>query len=242
MHGEKLLQALRELPTNPDHYRKQEFAFSTGAQGVRTEVASLEAQRLVALRGEKSFDLAPTAIETFTTDGSAGDTETFNFSHSLYDSKATAEAVVLYENGTRVQPDSVSFANDSFDYTDDGTNNDLTAFYTSDTQAAVEVQKVAPNGVTEGVFSGNIGSIHRREVDKRPLTLDVGLSPLHPVVPTDYRIEVYIDAPYTAAFQYDNGHGTVRATNALLDVPIRGASGDGPDGVGAAVRHDMADR
>jgi hypothetical protein len=239
---EAIINTLEQIPTNPDHYRKPDFAFETGAPGVRTKIATLKATRLVALRSGVSMDLVVPAVQTFTTDGNAGNTQTFGLNYNLIDSNATPVDLVLYENGAKVSPDAIDRDNDEFTYTDDGTDNDLTAFYATDEQARVVLQVTAANGTPDAVFSGNMGSIHRREVAKRPLTLELDQSPLQGVIPKDFTLDLYVEAPYTAAYEYDNGHGTVRATNALLQLPIRGASGAGPQGVKAAVRQDMSTR
>lgn len=236
-----IMQRLRNTPTSRDTLTRGDFSFSTGSQGVRSQVAEYKPSRLISLSEARPLELSIVAVERKTTDGS-GTAQTFTLSHDLIDSNAIAESLALYADGAKVQPDSVDYGADSFTYTDDGTVQELVAYYTSGTQALVEVQKTAPGGSTETLFSADVGSLHRRETAKTPLSFDFKQSPLQPVVPTDYRLEVYVNAPYTAAYTYsDNDGNESDGSNAALDVPIRGA-GSSVDGAKRAVSMDMARR
>lgn len=237
------LDRLENTPATRDRLTKADFTFYTGTANDRSKIADFKLNRLVAVREGVSFDLSITAVETFTTDGTASNTETFNLSNDIVDSEAVADSLILYEGNSEVSADSVDYANNTFDYTDDGTANTLTAFYTSGDQARVEVEKASPNGVSETLFAGDVGTIHRRDQNRDPLTFDFNLGPLQPVAPGDFTIEVYVDAPYQAAFTYDaTGDSTnTPATNSLLDIPIKGARGP-VSGVAKAVRMEAAER
>ncbi|MBO4248869.1 hypothetical protein IL252_13675 [Halomicrobium sp. IBSBa] len=241
--NEQIMQRLREANTSRDNITAGDFTFSTGSPGQPTTVAEYQPKRAVSVDGSRPFDLSLVAYETFTTDGTDGNTETFSLSHELIDSNVVTDSLVLYEGDKRVQPDSVDYAGDSFDYTAGGADNTLTAYYTSGAQALVELQKVAPNGTPDVLFSADMGMIHRRDQGKEPITVDADQSPLHPFVPADFTLALTITAPYTVAFATDaNGSGTeVVATNALTDLPVRGA--EGPiDGLKQAVATDAARR
>jgi hypothetical protein len=248
MSGERTLadivvERLRNAQTNDGHLKRRDFDFSQGTPSTRSVIAEWQAERAYGIRDSKPFDLSIMAVETKTTDGNAGDTETFNLSHDLLSSNVVGESLVLYEGNQLVQPDSVDYAANSFDYTDDGTNNDLAVFYAAGDQALVSIQKVAPNGTPEELFAGDISQIHRRDQNERPLTMDLDRSPFQPIVPTDFRLEVAVNAPYTASYVADpDGDGTdVTAANSLLDIPVTGAASSIPD-LGTVVRNDMASR
>jgi len=241
--NEQIMQRLREANTSRDNITAGDFTVSTGSPGQPTTVAEYQPKRAVSVDGSRPFDLSLVAYETFTTDGNAGDAETITLSHELIDSNVVTDSVVMYKGDNRVQPDSVDYAADEITYTDDGTNNTLTIYYTSGAQALVELQKVAPNGTPDVLFSADMGMIHRRDQGKEPITVDADQSPLHPFVPADFTLALTVTAPYTVAFATDtNGSGTeVVATNALTDLPVRGA--EGPiDGLKQAVATDAARR
>jgi len=241
--NEQIMQRLQQANTSPDNITSADFSFNAGSQGQRTTIAEFQPRRALSVDGNRPFDLSLVAYETHTTDGNAGDAETINLSHELIDSTVVTDSVVMYEGDTRVQPDSVDYAADQITYTDDGTNNTLTIYYTSGAQALVELQKVAPNGTPDVLFSADMGMVHRRDQGKEPITVDANQSPLHPVVPTDFKLELAIKAPYTFAFATDaDDSGTeVVATNVLTDLPVRGA--ESPiEGLKQAVATDAARR
>lgn len=237
-----ILNTLRQTPTKTENIRTASFSWSTNTQGEETEVATYQTEVPLSFDPSRPFDLSLTAYETFTTDGTGGNTETFNLAHDLIDSEVVKDSLVLYEGDSRVQPDSVDYSGDSFDYTDDGTGNTLTAFYTSGEQALVEVEKVAPNNVAETVWSGDIGMIHRRNHGKDPLYIEADATELSPVIPTDYEVRIKVNAPYTVGYSVDatdSGTETV-ATNALADVPVQAAPAP-IDGLDREVRLKMAE-
>jgi hypothetical protein len=239
----RVLDRIKSVPTDDGTLTRRDFDFSTGTPNSRTEIASYQTDRPIAIRHQDPFDLSVLAVEEFTTDGTGGNTETFNLSNDIIDSSVVGDNLVLFEGNSEVQPDAVDLGADSFDYTDDGTGNTLTAFYAAGDQALVSIQKVAPNGTPEELFSGDIGQIHRRDQNERPLTMDLQQSPFQAVIPTDYTIEVNVDAPYTAAFKADpDDDGTeVVASNGLVDVPFAGAPSSIPE-LSDVVRNDMARR
>ncbi|WP_435062393.1 hypothetical protein [Halobaculum sp. EA56] len=234
---------LEAASVHRDQFGKGDFDFTAGTPGDRSRVARFQAKRAHMLRETEPVEYAIMAYETFTTDGTAGNTETFNLSNDLVDSGATDTNLVLYEGGARVQPDAVDIAGDSFDYTDDGTNNTLGVYYAAGEQAQLELVKEAPNGTKEPVDSRLINKIHLRDNAKEPITLDLSRSYWQRYVPTDWTLDLYVDAPYTAAFMQDvDGDGEPEpATNAILSVPYSAATGS-IDGLGEVVRTDAARR
>jgi len=240
--NEALRERLENLSPTADTLQKHEFEASTTTPGERSLLASYQTERLISFDTTTPLDLSVVAVETFTTDGNAGDAETFTAMHGIEDSNAVAQNLVLYDGNVRAQPDSVDVAANEFTYTDPDTNSTLTAFYAASAQATVTVEKVAPNGTSEPVFMGEVGSLHRRDTASNPLTFSF-TTELQPLVPKDFRVNVYVDAPYSAALTYDaTDDGTeTAADNALIDLPFYGASGEVP-GVARPVRLDMAGR
>ncbi|WP_436924961.1 hypothetical protein [Halosimplex amylolyticum] len=239
--AQRVLERIKSVPTDKGALTRSDFAFSAGTPDQRTVIAEFQAERPYSIRHQDTFDLSLMARETFTTDGTADNTETFNLSNNLLESSTVGQSFALFEGNSRVKADSVDYDGNSFDYTDDGTDNTLTAFYAAGEQALVSIQKVAPNGSVEELFVGDIGQIHRRDQNDNPLTMDLDASPFQPIIPTDFSLEVAVNAPYTAAVTADpDGDGTeVTAPNALLDVPHRGAPNKVPE-LAAVVRQDMA--
>jgi len=237
MDAKQALRALQSVDTDEDALTKADFDTSAGTPDQRSEVATYKTNRPLAIDQNRVFDLSLVAYETFTTDGTAGNTETFTLSNDLVESNAIGDSLVLYENGSEVQPDSVDYGADTFDYTDDGTANDLEAYYAAGEQARLEIQKVAPNGTPETLYTGDLGMVHRKDLAKNPLRFDLDLSPFQPILPKNFRLEVHVDAPYTVAFE----QGDTTATNALFDIPTLGAPSE-IEGLAGVVRSDMAER
>jgi hypothetical protein len=237
-----VLRRLQNAPADRKTLTAADFDRSLGTSGSRSLLAEFQAERAIAVRAGKPFDLSVVATETFSTDGS-GTQQTFNLSHDLIDSDAVGTTFLLYSGNTVASADSVDYAGDSFDYTDGGSVEDLTVYYTAGDQARLEIQKVAPNGTPAPLWSEDVGMVHRRDQAKDPLEFDFS-DPFEAVVPTDFTIEVYVDAPYTATLvgqDGDGGNDVEPATNALLDVPIIGAPGK-IAGAGEVVRRKMAER
>lgn len=233
---EQVKERLRNLDVTPDTLQKAQFEESTTTPGSRSLLATYQADRLLSFDETTPLDLSIVAVETYTTDGNAGDAETFTATHGIEDSNAVPQNLVLYDGNVRVQPDSVDVAANEFTYTDPDANSTLTAFYTPSAQGLVTIEKVAPNGVSEQLFVGEVGSLHRRDTASNPLYFDFSHE-WQPLVPKDFKVNVYVDAPYSAALTYDatdDGTETV-AANALIDLPFRGASGP-VEGVAEPVR------
>lgn len=226
----------------PQYFDTETFDLSAGTPGERSLVASYKAKRAHTLKQGGIMDLAPVAYETFTTDGS-GTQQTFNLSNDLVESGATDVDLVLYANGSRVSPDAVNYSGDSFDYTDGGAAEDLAVYYAAGDQAVITIRKESPSGVHEELWTGDVGLIHRRDNAQDPITLGLNLSVWQRYIPTNWSLEVYINAPYTVAWAKDsNNDGSEDpATNALLSVP-HFRSSSSIEGLDAVVRADAAQR
>jgi hypothetical protein len=222
MEGNPIRQ-LRELPGKAQKLGRDDFELSNGVAGEESVVATYEAEVPLEVREGARARIQFVTAEEFTTDGSAGDAETFDLAHNLVETN-NATNLVLYESGNRVQPDSVDYAADSFDYTDDGTDNTLHAFYVARDPGRVRIEKVAPKTsaqVSEDLENETTSGLADRDQNKEPVTFDYG-KPGEGVVPTDWTLRVVVDAPFAVAFNDDDLATTTEdtASNALLELPI----------------------
>lgn len=238
-----VMQALRSADAYPTPLTLKTFALSQGVPNVRERVATKQFNRAHALREDVPIQPAVLAYERFQADATGGEAETFNLSNSLTESGATDEAVAVYADGSRVSPTSYSVENDTVTVTA-AANATVDVFYACDEQARIIVAKTAPGGnIAETLWSGDVGLLHARDHAKEPVYMDLSASALQPVIPTDWTLDVYVQAPYTAAFaaDVDDDGDDERAGNALLDFGAR-ATQDQVPGLDQAVRDDSARR
>ncbi len=237
--SEELRQTVAGEVQHRDTFSVADFETSPGSNGSRTKIAEYQTDRPLALRNGAPVTPAIMAYEEFTADGASP--ETFDLSHNPVESGATSDNVVVYVNDSEVQPDSVDYEADtiSVDTTADDT---VGVFYASGRQARVEIQKTAPNGTHETLWSGDVKLIHLRNHAKDPITLELTASFWESIIPTDWKLEIFVNAPYIARFAKDvGGDGTEeRATNALLSIPYLGGTGE-IEGLRRKVRIDAAE-
>ena len=238
-----LKQRLEAMTLTPGKLGAKAFrAGSTSATtpSERSRLARLEAPAARALLAgpQNPFKLTLPAYESFSTDGTDGNTETFNLSNNLIDSKNT-NSVVAYIGGTRAGPDSVDYGADSIDVTDPGSNNTVHVFYVTDAPGEVELVKVAPDGraSSERVLdSVTLHHVHRQDQSDQPHYLDFTRN-IEAWVPEDFALEIYVTAEYTVALEDPDGDGAI-ATNALYQLPVFKGN-DSVEGLKAAVRNSM---
>ena len=244
MVSDRILKELREADTYSDQFTRADFDLSAGVAGSNELVAEKQVLRPHALVEDVSIDVAIMAYEEFTADATANNSETLTLSHDPVDSTATPKPIVVYEGDSRLPIDSRDFENDTVTVTPANADSTLGVFYASGEQAQIAVQKTAPGSqAQETLYSGDIGLIHMRDTAREPITLNFSGSPLQPVIPTDWRLQVYVDAPYTARFAKDvGGDGTEeQATNSLLGFAYRATKED-IEGLKTAVAQDSAGR
>jgi hypothetical protein len=225
MSRRNIMRRLRGSGWQPGKFALRDFSFEgPNTTGQESVVADIEADRPVALRDDKDADLTLVvpAWETFSTDATADNTETFNLSNNLTDSPSTA-SLVLWEDGTVVQPDSVDHANDAFDYTSSGTDTTLDVFYVPRDPADVHLKKVVSDGavsIGQNVYEENTAILHSRDQAEQPTEVDVSGSDLERYIPRKSNLQLSVDAPYTVRFEAPaRANGTPRATNAIVSVP-----------------------
>lgn len=216
--AEQIKQALATVPRSRQPLPGSEMDLSANTVDEESVVASYKAQRPIGLRDGEIYEADIPAYESFSTDATADNTETFNLSHDLVDSDTVAEDLVLYLAGTGyVSPDAVDYDTNTFDYTDSGTDNTIHAWYMTADQAPVSIRKVSPKNVPEEIDEDDMGLKNLRNQHKDPLRFDFD-HPFQGIVPTDWEIEVRIDAPYAVSWSEEGGDAT--PTNARISLPI----------------------
>lgn len=238
----EVADALAAVPATTQRLRKADFTLTEDTSGSRTKIASYEAELPIAFRKD-AVRMVFVAVDQFQTNGTADDTETFNLSNDIISTANTTD-FVLYEEGTRVSEDSVDYAANSFDYTDDGTNNYLHAYYVPRNPVQIEIEKTAPKAqgaVSEVVYDDVTSILHERNQNKQPPEMDFNPNrPLEPVVPRKWTIDVYADGPI--AFSWDDSDEAnskdTSAVNAVMSLPINRAQRD-VQGLGDAVKQDI---
>jgi hypothetical protein len=235
----EVVAALQGVPAVEQRLRRADFNLTNGSSGSKTQIAQYQAGVPLAIR-EDRMRLVFVTREEFTTDGNANNTETFTLSNNVIETANTTDLVV-YNSGSRATPDSIDYGADSFDFTDSGTNNTLDVYYVPRDPVQVTVEKHAPAGhgsVSEVLYDDATSVLHERNQNKTP-PVPSYTSPLQPVVPKDWTIEVYQDGP--VALEWDESTRNTTATNAMLSIPVNRAE-EQVDGLGRAVKQDIVDR
>lgn len=230
-------QQVREAGRTSSNLPLGQFTLSKGTSGEESTVAEFKAGRDLVLRQNRPLRLTLIAYETFTTDGSGGNQETFNLSNDIVESPNT-ENFYLYDetNGTEVSEDSVDYSNNSFKYTDSGTSNTIAAYYVARDPGTVEIVKKAPSSqgkVEETIFDDATSLIHEQNQHQDPLYLSLGQSKLQPVVPEDWKLQVRADCPYVVKLDVAD-NGLLQVPAAYLDSQVSNLS--------KAVAQDIIDR
>jgi len=210
--------------------------------GQRSRVARLRVDTLLRLHQGRDNPLrvAVPAYESFTSDGTGGNTETFDLSNDLLDAPVT-ESVDVWIGGSHYgSPDAVDYDAATIDVTDTGSNNTVHVWYTAADAATLELVKSTPNAGTNSsqeLYSENLRLVHQTEQQEQPEFLTLNQSPLQEWVAEDMAVDVYVTAPYSVRFSDPDGDGAV-PTNALLNLPAHEGKDTVP-GMAAAVRADM---
>ena len=234
------LKAVRSVPTKPAHLTNDTVEQSENVPDEGTVIADVQPSRAFAVQ-EGTYTLDVMAYESYTTNGTADDSETFNLSHGVVNSENVAQSVVVYVVGTGYLSQSevtVDYDADTVTFADSGTNNDAHVFYVASAQADVEIRKVSPSGDTkEALDNADLSLLNRQDQNKRPLRFDFDHD-LQGVVPANWTLEVVVDAPYSVVWGVDtnsDGEPDAQPTNQFIDAPIRRARQPLPDYVSDVV-------
>lgn len=215
--AKQVKQALASVPRSPDKLRGADMALQGNTTGEDSVIAEFKAERPMSVR-EKAYNADIPAYESFASDGTGGNTETFNLSHDLVDADAIADDVVVYIEGTGyVKPDATDYDADTIDVTDPGTSNPVHVWYFVADQALMKVRKVAPKNVYEDIDEDDMGLRNIRDTLANPLEFDFR-HPFQGVVPTDWKLQIRIKAPYQVSWSEAGGDAT--PTNARISIPV----------------------
>lgn len=239
---DNIVKQLREMPGSPDRLERDEFELSNGSADERALIASYQAPKPLVLRQDKPVRVTLTALDLDTAAGDGAE-ETFPLSNNAIDAPNT-QNVVLYADGERVPRSdySVDYDANEYTYTDDGTEQELAAYYVARDPVEFEIEKEAPRSqgsVSEVVFDEPTSLLHTRDQNEQPRFFDIGGSPLQPVVPEKWTLNVYAEGSYAPVF--DDDRNDTHAVNALLSLPYKQGRGS-IDGLGRAVAHDIVER
>ncbi len=240
---QKRLAATAASPTTltPRTFR-EEGTVDANVTGKRSRIARLRANTLLRLHDGRSnpFRVAVPAYESFTSDGTADNTETFDLSHDVLNAPVTQSVDVWLGGSHYGNPDAVDFDAGTVDVTDSGTDSTVHVWYTSSEAATLELVKSTPNAGTNSsqeLYSENLRLVHQTEQQEQAEFLKLNQTPLQEWVAEDMALDVYARAPYSIRFEDPDGDGAY-PTNALLNLPAHEAKDTVP-GMAQAVRDDM---
>jgi hypothetical protein len=239
----KIIKQLQQMRGDPTRLKRTEYdEFLDGESGTKSLVATFQAPNPLVLRPDSPLYIVAPAFETFTSSGN-GNQETFNLSNSITQSPQSVD-LILFADGSQVSEDSIDYSNDTFDYTDGGAQEDLAVYYISDeSDASLIIEREAPptdGNVSDRVFDTPLSLMHQRDQNEQPRHFQVGQSPLQRVVPTNWKINVFVDASYQVKFE-DSANGGTTAINGLLSLPYKQGH-QRVDGLGKAVARNIVDR
>lgn len=223
------VRALRDVPAVNQNLSiaASDWTEEANVSGELSSIARYQANRPIAIRPGVAADVNIVAYEEFTSGMGNSSQETYTLSHDIVDADSVVDDLVLYQGGSAVTADSIDYANNQFDYTDDGSGDELDAFYVVQDQALVDIRKVAPRNVRDSMKELDAGFANRR--DQREDAIEFSFDhPLDGVVPTDWEIEVLINAPYDVRWEGANNAGSY-PDNLRLQVPIRRARDEVPE-------------
>ena len=216
--AEQIRQALATVPRSKQKLSGSQMDQQANSVGEESVVAEFQADRPIGLRDGRPYEVDIPAYESKTSDGTGGNTETITLSHDLVDADSVPNDVVVYVEGTGyVEPDAVDYAANTVDVTDPNTNNPVHIWYMAGDQARLTLRKTSPKGVPEDVDEDDMGLKNLRDQHKDPLRFDFD-HPFEGIVPTDWSMEVRIDAPYQVSWSEAGGDAT--PTNARISLPI----------------------
>lgn len=248
--AQDVIDDLREVSRTPgtigpERIRDEAADLTVNTTGSRSRIVSLPVDSVHRIREGRSnpFRVAVPAYEQFSSDGTGGNTETFNLSHDLIQCPNT-EDVVVYIGGTYYgAPDAVDYANDSIDVTDAGSNNNVHVWYMPGETATLEVYKATPSSsasANEELYSRPLNLVNQTKQAEQPEFFELDQSPLQSFLASDMRLNVYVKAPYEVRFEDAAGDGAT-PTNMLFHVPVQRGSNTVP-GLKGVIKSDMGSR
>jgi len=237
-------QRLKETPRRKRNLDPRAFDWNVNQNGVRSRVARLRADvahKILGRASGESLELALPAYESFTTDGSAGDQESFALSHGVIESPNTDPVVVWLDGDYYGSPDNDNYASTgSISVTDSGTNSTVHVFYIPNKAGTVEIEKAVDGSTSksQNLKTVSVKNIHRKNLSEEGVYFEFnGPRTFESFIAGDMTLDVYADVPYIVRYEDPDGDGST-ATNALLNFSTLQAQ-DTVSGFKAAVTDEM---
>jgi len=242
MSAQKFIERVASIPTNRNTLRRDQFEGDAHAGGSgETTILEYATDQPISLRNGARYRLVPVVRESFTTDGSSGDTdETINLSNNLIDSDVSDD-VVAYVDGTRTSVNATDYAANSIDIDDQATTDSAgTVYYVAAEQAQVKIKKVGPGGsVSETLVEHDAALINQRDPNRDPLRFSLDASPWQATIPSNWKLQVTVNGPVNAGWDPDTDP---TPANLLVSMPIERSTVSEVDGLGSVVRTDTSQR
>ncbi|WP_336001450.1 hypothetical protein [Halorientalis halophila] len=211
-------QAMRQTSGSNKRFTSPDFETSANETGTRSKIAEHKAIRPMVVREGVSWDVHLPAYQAETTDGDDTNDETFALDHDVIDADGVADDVVIYESGTdRTADATVDYENNEVTLPTPAADVAIDIWYMSDAQARLEVRKVAPSNYHADLTERDAGMLNLRDQSRDPLTFNFG-DPFGGAIPTDWKLAVYVDAPYKVRWSGQAGGATPR--NGLFTFPV----------------------
>lgn len=248
---EAVLETLRNVQTSPSTIGVSRFrsggTLAANTTGSQSNVAELQVGTPQAIRQGQPFYVGIPAYYTETLPSSDSSNQTIDLSGEgdLIQSPVTDD-VVVYFDGERKPGNLVStdYSNDEITVSHDNSGQELDVFFMAGDAATVEVYKEAPKSegnLDERLFHGNLKILHNQDQGDQPPVYQLRQSEVQPVIPTDWKLIVYVDAPYDVNWSVSRSSGTAEPDNAVLGTPVKTAAHE-IEGLSAVVRQDVASR
>lgn len=230
--AQAIVEDVRELSSTPGHITprdlRREASTSVNTVGDRSKVAEWTLDVVHRIQGgqENRFPVAIPAYESFTSDGSADNTETFNLSHSVIDTPVTEDAIVYLDGEYYGEPDAIDYGADSIDVTDPNTGSTVHVWYISDEAATLEIGKETPSAKTSSkqeLYSAPLNLVHQTNQAEQNEYFTFSDDPFEPYIADDMTLNVYVKAPYEVRFEAEGGAAT--PDNMLLNIPVEKGKG-----------------
>lgn len=217
MSAQDVAAAMRQMAGKNTRFTQSDFDLSANETGARSLIASRQAIRPLVVRENQPYDVHIPVYRSYTTDGTAGDTETIALNHNVIDADGVAEDAVVYMSGTDATADAtVDYTNNEIDLANTDADANVDIWYISDEQARLEIRKTAPQNYYADLDERDAGMVNLRDQSRDPLTFDFG-DEFGGAVPTDWKVQIYVDAPYPVKWE---GTGDAKARNALISLPV----------------------
>jgi hypothetical protein len=214
---EAVLDYARHVPRNRTRITPNDWSFQGTVKNQLDMFAEYQVETPHSIIPETPIDIHIPAYEKFMMSGNEESPKTLDLTYDLVDAPSVVDDFVLYSNGNRATEDSLDYSNNSFNYTGDGTIEELEVFYLCSDQAEVVLRLQAPKNFDNEPLSVDAGRLNLRDQGREPLTFEPS-NPFEGLIPTDYTVQWYLNAPYS--FRFEGSQFGATADNLMLDLPV----------------------